>query len=221
MVKELSPAHLKRYWPNGTTKLEAVQSRKLSLLYRTYPLSALDDIWLLIALAQTPQGSLTRPPGNVKYTQSVENGICLSLRMILVCSHGSKQPCIWRHLANTRCYKDCYLQVRPNGADTPLMPSFLSLDLDGRVVRLDSFSKFIAPGSRCGWITGPKELVTTIMVKAEASSVSVKPYDLSISLLIRMTEWTFRFCSCFHLRCDQGMGRPWRAGKGLSSPHLG
>ncbi|KAF9769326.1 hypothetical protein IL306_013270 [Fusarium sp. DS 682] len=34
-----------------------------------------------------------------------------------------------------------------------LIPSFLSLDRDGRVIRLDSFSKSIAPGCRLGWIT--------------------------------------------------------------------
>lgn len=34
-----------------------------------------------------------------------------------------------------------------------LVPSFLSLDTDGRVIRLDSFSKSIAPGCRLGWIT--------------------------------------------------------------------
>ncbi|KAJ0117905.1 Pyridoxal phosphate-dependent transferase major region subdomain 1 [Diaporthe amygdali] len=34
-----------------------------------------------------------------------------------------------------------------------LIPSFLSLDKDGRVIRLDSFSKSIAPGCRLGWIT--------------------------------------------------------------------
>ncbi|KAL2023842.1 hypothetical protein VTK56DRAFT_1109 [Thermocarpiscus australiensis] len=34
-----------------------------------------------------------------------------------------------------------------------LTPSFLSLDTDGRVVRLDTFSKTVAPGCRLGWIT--------------------------------------------------------------------
>lgn len=55
----------------------------------------------------------------------------------------------------------------------------VSLDVDGRVVHLDSFSKFIASGSKCSWITGLKELVTAVMVKAKASTVSVKLYDLS------------------------------------------
>ena len=31
--------------------------------------------------------------------------------------------------------------------------SFLSRDVDGRVVRLDSFSKVFAPGMRTGWVT--------------------------------------------------------------------
>jgi DNA-binding transcriptional MocR family regulator len=34
-----------------------------------------------------------------------------------------------------------------------LVPSYLSIDTEGRVVRLDTFSKTIAPGSRLGWIT--------------------------------------------------------------------
>ena len=40
-----------------------------------------------------------------------------------------------------------------------LVPSFLSLDTSGRVLRLDSFSKVIAPGSRAGWVTGSKQVV--------------------------------------------------------------
>ncbi|KAJ3012090.1 hypothetical protein NUW54_g1975 [Trametes sanguinea] len=35
----------------------------------------------------------------------------------------------------------------------PFVPSFLSLDTDGRVLRIDSFSKIMAPGMRLGWIT--------------------------------------------------------------------
>ncbi|ATY66382.1 aromatic amino acid aminotransferase 1 [Cordyceps militaris] len=34
-----------------------------------------------------------------------------------------------------------------------LVPSYLSMDVDGRVIRLDTFSKTIAPGCRLGWIT--------------------------------------------------------------------
>lgn len=32
-----------------------------------------------------------------------------------------------------------------------LSPSYLTFDYEGRVIRLDTFSKTIAPGSRLGW----------------------------------------------------------------------
>lgn len=66
-----------------------------------------------------------------------------------------------------------FLQMQPytgaNAPDAPppsshseflssLVPSLLSMDTDGRVMRLDSFSKVIAPGSRVGWITASAQL---------------------------------------------------------------
>ncbi|KAF2098326.1 aromatic amino acid aminotransferas-like protein [Rhizodiscina lignyota] len=43
-----------------------------------------------------------------------------------------------------------------------LVPSYLSLDYQGRVLRLDTFSKTIAPGCRMGWITAQPALVQRI-----------------------------------------------------------
>lgn len=40
-----------------------------------------------------------------------------------------------------------------------LAKTFLSIDVDGRVIRMDSFSKVLAPGTRLGWITGSKQLL--------------------------------------------------------------
>ncbi|SCU90818.1 LAFA_0F00364g1_1 [Lachancea sp. 'fantastica'] len=40
-----------------------------------------------------------------------------------------------------------------------LIKSFISLDTDGRVVRLESFSKVLAPGTRLGWIVASQSLV--------------------------------------------------------------
>lgn len=51
-----------------------------------------------------------------------------------------------------------------------LIPSYLSLDFDGRVVRADSFSKVLAPGSRLGWITGPQQLIERYMQHADVST---------------------------------------------------
>ncbi|OAL35126.1 hypothetical protein AYO20_05603 [Fonsecaea nubica] len=47
------------------------------------------------------------------------------------------------------------------GSDTVALPSYLSLDTAGRVMRLDSTSKILAPGLRLGWLTAPKAIVET------------------------------------------------------------
>ncbi|KAK9325613.1 pyridoxal phosphate-dependent transferase [Lipomyces orientalis] len=44
-----------------------------------------------------------------------------------------------------------------------LLPSMLSIDTQGRVLRLDSFSKVAAPGLRCGWITGSDRFVERVL----------------------------------------------------------
>lgn len=41
-----------------------------------------------------------------------------------------------------------------------LAKTFLSCDTDGRVIRMDSFSKVLAPGVRIGWITGSAKLLS-------------------------------------------------------------
>ncbi|CAN8095504.1 unnamed protein product [Discula destructiva] len=51
-----------------------------------------------------------------------------------------------------------------------LVPSFLSVDTDGRVVRLDTFSKTVAPGCRLGWITAQPALVERYVRITETST---------------------------------------------------
>jgi DNA-binding transcriptional MocR family regulator len=52
-------------------------------------------------------------------------------------------------------------------------PSLLRHDVDGRVVRLDSFSKWMAPGLRCGWLTAAPPVVAKIApLLAFASTLS-------------------------------------------------
>lgn len=51
-----------------------------------------------------------------------------------------------------------------------LVPSYLSVDTDGRVVRLDTFSKTIAPGCRLGWITAQPDVVEKILRISETST---------------------------------------------------
>jgi len=59
-----------------------------------------------------------------------------------------------------------------------LTPSFLSLDTSGRVLRLDSFSKIIAPGARCGWVTGSKQVIERFMRHNEVSAQNPSGYSM-------------------------------------------
>ncbi|CUS24167.1 LAQU0S14e01706g1_1 [Lachancea quebecensis] len=40
-----------------------------------------------------------------------------------------------------------------------LAKSFISLDTEGRVIRMDSFSKVLGPGTRLGWLVGSKKIL--------------------------------------------------------------
>lgn len=51
-----------------------------------------------------------------------------------------------------------------------LVPSYLNVDTDGRVVRLDTFSKTVAPGCRVGWITSQPAIVERILRITETST---------------------------------------------------
>jgi len=51
-----------------------------------------------------------------------------------------------------------------------LVPSFLNVDTDGRVVRLDTFSKTVAPGCRVGWITAQPAIVERLLRITETST---------------------------------------------------
>jgi len=70
-----------------------------------------------------------------------------------------------------------------------IIPSLLSMDVDGRVIRLDSFSKVLAPGSRCGWVVAPKQVCERIQRHAEVSTQH--PAGISQVILHRLLdeEW--------------------------------
>ncbi|POS80289.1 aromatic amino acid aminotransferase [Diaporthe helianthi] len=51
-----------------------------------------------------------------------------------------------------------------------LVPSFLSVDTDGRVIRLDTFSKTVAPGCRLGFVTAQPGLIERFVRVAESST---------------------------------------------------
>ncbi|XP_040573353.1 kynurenine/alpha-aminoadipate aminotransferase, mitochondrial [Lepeophtheirus salmonis] len=49
------------------------------------------------------------------------------------------------------------------------VPSFLSMDTEGRVLRFDSFSKVLSSGLRLGFVTGPKTLIERVVLHMQAS----------------------------------------------------
>ncbi|KAJ1732139.1 hypothetical protein LPJ61_002189 [Coemansia biformis] len=78
-----------------------------------------------------------------------------------------------------------------SGCDAPaeeqpagLLPSLLALDTDGRVVRLDSFSKIMAPNLRCGWITAPTYILDRLQILNE--STILQPSGLSQGVVSRL-----------------------------------
>ena len=52
------------------------------------------------------------------------------------------------------------------------VPSLLSMDTEGRVLRFDSFSKILSSGIRLGFVTGPKPLVNQIMLHMQVSVIN-------------------------------------------------
>lgn len=78
-----------------------------------------------------------------------------------------------------------FLQMEPyNGRNQPasppptsvadfvssLIPTYVSMDTDGRVMRMDSFSKVLVPGSRLGWIVASEQIVERYQRHAEVAS---------------------------------------------------
>lgn len=87
-----------------------------------------------------------------------------------------------------------------------LVPSFLSLDTDGRVVRLDTFSKTIAPGCRLGWITAQPAIVERIARISETSTQQPSGFVQAMVAELLVGQQTDEPAAAAKKRGDQG----WR-----------
>uniref|UniRef100_A0A673BZ02 Kynurenine/alpha-aminoadipate aminotransferase, mitochondrial n=1 Tax=Sphaeramia orbicularis TaxID=375764 RepID=A0A673BZ02_9TELE len=67
--------------------------------------------------------------------------------------------------------------------DKPWAPTFLSMDVDGRVIRTDSFSKILSSGLRIGFVTGPKPLVDRVVLHIQASTMHTSSFTQVIPKL--------------------------------------
>jgi len=81
--------------------------------------------------------------------------------------------------------------VAPDDAPVPgldqsqLPASYLSVDTDGRVIRCDTFSKWISPGLRCGWLTAPSAVIRKV---AQGTGPSLGVASSVQVLLVAMLE---------------------------------
>eukprot|EP00301_Raphidiophrys_heterophryoidea_P003227 c11465_g1_i2.p1 GENE.c11465_g1_i2~~c11465_g1_i2.p1 ORF type:complete len:443 (-),score=106.08 c11465_g1_i2:120-1448(-) len=66
--------------------------------------------------------------------------------------------------------------------------TFLSVDTQGRVVRLDSFSKIIAPAFRLGFVTLHKDLATKLNVLNEITTLALSGIGQAV-LVGMLTSW--------------------------------
>ncbi len=65
-------------------------------------------------------------------------------------------------------------------------PSFLSIDVDGRVIRTDSFSKVLSAGLRVGLLTGPAPIISRVTLMQQASALHTS--GISQALLVSVLD---------------------------------
>ena len=82
---------------------------------------------------------------------------------------------------------DPYFFLNLPQVSTPV-PSMFSLDTDDRVVRLDSFSKTVAPGFRLGWVSAPKAFMAKFDALSQVTTWSASGIAQSVLLAI-LSEW--------------------------------
>ncbi|KAI5480676.1 hypothetical protein MNV49_007603 [Pseudohyphozyma bogoriensis] len=70
-----------------------------------------------------------------------------------------------------------------------LIPSYLKYDYQGRVIRIDTFSKTIAPGSRMGWITCNPLFAERMERANESSSQSASGFAQALIGKLLVEEW--------------------------------
>ncbi|XP_068125399.1 kynurenine/alpha-aminoadipate aminotransferase, mitochondrial isoform X2 [Hyperolius riggenbachi] len=70
----------------------------------------------------------------------------------------------------------------------PWAPTFLSMDVDGRVIRADSMSKILSSGIRIGFLTGPKPLIDRVILHMQASTLHTSAFT-QIMIFQLLQKW--------------------------------
>ncbi|KAG5988747.1 hypothetical protein E4U43_004636 [Claviceps pusilla] len=70
-----------------------------------------------------------------------------------------------------------------------LIPTFVSMDVDGRVLRMDSLSKVLVPGSRLGWVVGSEQIIERYQRHAEVASQGPSGFSQVILYKLLDESW--------------------------------
>ncbi|HCM59316.1 MAG TPA: aminotransferase [Bacteroidales bacterium] len=71
-----------------------------------------------------------------------------------------------------------YRDVRFSGTPEPLMSS---LDTQGRVITLNTFSKILAPGFRLAWVTGHRDIIDRLVTAKQSADLCTPPFVQKIT----------------------------------------
>ncbi len=66
-----------------------------------------------------------------------------------------------------------YSHLRYEGEEKPHL---ISIDDESRVLRLETFSKILAPGFRIAWATGPEDLIEKMTIAKQATDLCTNPF---------------------------------------------
>lgn len=71
-----------------------------------------------------------------------------------------------------------YRELRFEG---DLLPSLYSLDREGRVIQMKTFSKIFCPGFRLGWINAPAEVIDKLVMAKQGTDLCTAAYSSTIA----------------------------------------
>jgi kynurenine/2-aminoadipate aminotransferase len=80
-----------------------------------------------------------------------------------------------------------YLNFSSDKSDSEV--TFLSMDVDGRVLRFDSLSKVLSSGLRIGWLTGPKVLIERIHLHMQTGSLHTSGLSQRVASKLLSQIW--------------------------------
>jgi hypothetical protein len=147
----------------------------------------------------------------------------------MVCRHSSQLPCCHSQAANAppMCYQlpthpFTHLSYGPHSSQpAPHAAGYLSLDSDGRVVRVDTLAKLLGPGYRLGWVTGPPRLVAKATLLINATSIGAASFS-QVRGAAGCGWWCVRACSGWVMWVGGGWEEEKAVGRGCGprlSPH--